>query len=102
MPPMDRETETAELLDDALRTFLDAVPFADRGAVMTDLDGTAVHEHEGRIVIPQTVSHALGELRAKGKPAKVALVACMHKMLLIMNAIVRDNTPWSPERVRAN
>lgn len=36
------------------------------------------------------------QLRARGKPAKVALVACMHKLLTIMNAIVRSGQPWSP------
>ena len=29
-----------------------------------------------------------------GKPAKVALVACMHKLLTIANAILRDGVPW--------
>jgi transposase len=29
-----------------------------------------------------------------GKPPKVALTACMHKILLILNAMVRTNTPW--------
>jgi transposase len=33
-------------------------------------------------------------LRAKGKVAKVALVACMRKLLVILNAMVRDNTLW--------
>lgn len=33
-------------------------------------------------------------LRGKGKPAKVALVACMRKLLTILNAIVKSNTPW--------
>jgi len=33
-------------------------------------------------------------LRAAGKPAKVALVACMHKLLIIANAIIRDGRPW--------
>jgi len=33
-------------------------------------------------------------LRAKGKPAKVALVACARKLLVILNAIVRTQTPW--------
>lgn len=33
-------------------------------------------------------------LCAAGKPKKVALVACMHKLLTILNAIVRDQTPW--------
>jgi transposase len=34
-------------------------------------------------------------LRVAGKPAKVALVACMRKLLTIANAILRDATPWS-------
>jgi transposase len=35
-------------------------------------------------------------LVAAGKPKKVALTACMHKLLTILNAIVRDNRPWQP------
>jgi transposase len=35
------------------------------------------------------------KLCAAGKPKKVALVACMHKLLLILNAILRQGTPWS-------
>jgi transposase len=33
-------------------------------------------------------------LVSKGKKAKVALVACMRKLLTILNAMVRDKTPW--------
>jgi transposase len=33
-------------------------------------------------------------LRAAGKPAKVAIVACMRKLVTILNAILRDKTPW--------
>lgn len=33
-------------------------------------------------------------LRAAGKPAKVALIACMRKLLVILNAILRDRRPW--------
>lgn len=29
-----------------------------------------------------------------GKPRKTALVACMHKLLTILNAIIRTKTPW--------
>ena len=29
-----------------------------------------------------------------GKPVKVALVACMRKLIVILNAIVRDGRPW--------
>lgn len=32
---------------------------------------------------------------AAGKLKKVAIVACMHKMLIIMNAMLRNNTAWS-------
>jgi len=35
------------------------------------------------------------KLCAAGKPKKVALVSCMHKLLLILNAILRHQTPWS-------
>lgn len=36
-------------------------------------------------------------LKSRGKPHKVALVACMRKMLTILNAMVRESTPWTPE-----
>lgn len=36
-------------------------------------------------------------LKARGKPHKVAMVACMRKMLTILNAMVRQSTPWTPE-----
>jgi transposase len=34
------------------------------------------------------------KLKAKGKPSKVALVACMRKLLTILNAMLRDKTTW--------
>ncbi len=34
--------------------------------------------------------HLLGQ----GKTKKVALVACMHKLIRILNAIIRDRQPW--------
>jgi transposase len=36
-------------------------------------------------------------LRATGKPGKVALVACMRKLLVILNSMVRNNRPWNPD-----
>lgn len=33
-------------------------------------------------------------LLAAGKPKKVALVACMRKLLIILNAMMRDRIPW--------
>ncbi len=38
-------------------------------------------------------------LCAAGKAKKVALTACMHKLLTIMNAMVRDLKPWQPQEV---
>jgi transposase len=40
-------------------------------------------------------------LRAAGKPAKVALTACMRKLLIILNAIARSGTPWQLEHTLA-
>ncbi|MDQ6670376.1 MAG: IS110 family transposase, partial [Chloroflexota bacterium] len=33
-------------------------------------------------------------LKRAGKPHQVAMVACMHKLLIICNAILRHRTPW--------
>jgi transposase len=35
-------------------------------------------------------------LLARGKPPKVALTACMRKLLIMLNAIVRDQRAWNP------
>ena len=35
-------------------------------------------------------------LIARGKPKMVAMIACMRKLLTILNAILRDQTPWKP------
>lgn len=35
-------------------------------------------------------------LLAAGKPRKLALVACMRKLLTILNAMVRDHAQWNP------
>lgn len=41
-------------------------------------------------------------LIARGKPHKVAVVACMRKMLTILNAMMRSNTHWTPTFHGAN
>ena len=35
-------------------------------------------------------------LRAKRKPSKVVTTACLRKLLVILNAMVRDGTAWQP------
>lgn len=36
------------------------------------------------------------QLRDRGRPAKVAIVACMRRLLTILNAMLRERTPWHP------
>jgi transposase len=38
-------------------------------------------------------------LRAAGKAAKVALTACMRKLLTILHAMVKHHTPWQPQEL---
>jgi transposase len=39
-------------------------------------------------------------LRAAGKKPKIALTACMRKLIVILNAVVRHRTTWNPEVAR--
>ena len=41
-------------------------------------------------------------LRHAGKPPKVAIVACMRKLLTVLNAMVKNNTPWELEAVASS
>lgn len=45
----------------------------------------------------QTIRTFYEHLIEAGKPPKVALVACMRKLLTILNAMLRDNRPWQPK-----
>jgi transposase len=36
-------------------------------------------------------------LIAAGKKNKVAITACMHKLLTILNAMIKNSTPWNPQ-----
>ncbi len=36
-------------------------------------------------------------LLAAGKPAKVALTAVMRKLIILANALLRDQRTWSPK-----
>jgi transposase len=38
-------------------------------------------------------------LLGMGKPAPVVLVACMRKLLTMLNAVARDRRPWTPQLV---
>jgi transposase len=36
-------------------------------------------------------------LEAAGKPFKVVLTACMRKLLVVLNSMVKNNRPWNPK-----
>ena len=38
----------------------------------------------------------------KGKLKKVAITACMHKLLIFLNAMMRNNQTWRHERATSN
>lgn len=46
-----------------------------------------------------TIKEFYLRLCAAGKPPKVALTACMRKLLTILNAMIRDQTCWSAARL---
>lgn len=43
-----------------------------------------------------TIKTFADRLSAAGKPPMVVMVACMRKLLTIMNAMLKNNTPWNP------
>jgi transposase len=43
------------------------------------------------------ISRFYERLLATGKPAQVVLVACMRKLLTLLNAVARDRRPWNPQ-----
>ena len=57
-----------EEIDAKLRNFISNSSFATAGAVVTDLDGTAVHEYQGQIVIPKEVEFGLMRHYDRGRP----------------------------------
>ena len=60
--------QLSEEVEAKLREFLRASDFATSGGVITDLDGTAVHEHGGKIAIPKEVEFGLKRHYDLGRP----------------------------------
>jgi len=54
--------------DAKLQKFIEQSSFATSGVVITDLDGTAVHEFQGKIVIPKEVELGLMRHYERGRP----------------------------------
>ena len=55
-------------IDTKLQEFIHQSTFATSGAVVTDLDGTAVHEFQGRAVVPKGVELGLMRHYESGRP----------------------------------
>ncbi len=58
----------SEEVEAKLQVFMQQSSFATAGVVITDLDGTAVHEFEGKIVIPKEVELGLMRHYERGRP----------------------------------
>lgn len=39
---------------------------------------------------------------AEGKPKKVAIIACVRKMVVILNAMLRDDVRWEEKQHESN
>src|SRR5215831_18333962 len=69
-----RQAGTSELsqfapeVNTTLEQFVNASDFRHSGGIITDLDGTALHEKDGRIYIPKPVELGLKQLRDLGRP----------------------------------
>jgi transposase len=75
----------------------DSGAFRGRRAVWGGRSGVRAALYMGALVAtrynPQ-IKEFYERLLAAGKPKKVALVACMRKLLLILNAVLKHRTPW--------
>jgi hydroxymethylpyrimidine pyrophosphatase-like HAD family hydrolase len=58
---------TAEIQQD-LKDLIETLHFKESGGVITDLDGTALHEDQGKILIPKTVELGYKRLLDLGRP----------------------------------
>src|SRR6478609_8521189 len=64
MPLINEQSEQLEI-------FFDASDFANQGWVITDLDGTAIHEFHGKLLIPEAVELGLKKVYDLGRPVVI-------------------------------
>ena len=60
-----------------------------------------VHGDAGGASYNPAIKAFYQRLLEAGKPKKVALTACMRKLLIICNAVIRRGKPWDPARATA-
>jgi transposase len=98
--------ELGRLSGRAISALVGVAPMARESGTWRGKRQTCGGRHEVRTVIYMATLSAVKHnpvlkqfhqrLRAAGKPPKVALVACMRKLLVILNAMVRDRSAWNP------
>lgn len=54
-----------------LKDFFYKSDFAEKGGVITDLDGTAIHEYQGKYTVPETVELGLKKVHDLGRPVVI-------------------------------
>ncbi len=54
-----------------LQEFFDKTKFSEQGGVITDLDGTAIHEFQGRYTVPKSVELGLKKIHDLGRPVVI-------------------------------
>ena len=64
-----------------------------RASVRTALYMAALVASRHNPIIKATYQRLL----ARGRPKKVAIIACARQLLTILNAIIRNQTPWTPQ-----
>ena len=69
----------------------------------SDPSAAGAHEPDRLSTCPLNAIRLNPEFKAKyeamvkaGKPAKVAIVAIMRKLLILANALIRDRRKWAP------
>lgn len=76
------ETQQAQL-----QSFFDQSLFPELGAVITDLDGTAIHEFQGRFSIPKEVEYGLKKIYDLGRPV---VLNTLRFPLSVMRTFAKD------------
>lgn len=71
----------------ALQKFFNQSNFRKKGGVITDLDGTAIHEFDGQIVIPKEVEFGLKKIHDLGRPV---IINSLRFPLSVMRTFGRD------------
>jgi hypothetical protein len=78
----------AEIIS-TLQDFRAASEFASRGGVITDLDGTALHERNGRVFVAESVAEGLKALADRGRPV------VLNTLRFPLNVIRSFGREWS-------